>query len=94
MSEEKTVLPGGWELAEMTSCGLPEDIANGFEQAIKGAEYTPVLYVGRQIVAGVNYMVLSKQKLVVPGAPEHLVKIVINNAPTGEWAVVSIEKIA
>lgn len=93
MSEGKTVIPGGWELADMTSCGLPEDIANGFDQAIKGAEYDPFLYVGKQVAAGINYMVLSKQKLVAPGALEHLVKIVINNAPTGEWAVVSIEKI-
>ena len=93
MSKEN-VIPGGWELAEMQSCALPEDVAAGFSEAVKGADYDAVLYVGRQVANGMNYMVLSKQKLVVPGAPEHLVKLVINRAPTtGIWSVVSVEQI-
>ena len=35
-----------------------------------------------KVAAGMNYMVLCKQKLVAPNAPEHLVKIVINSALT------------
>ena len=92
MSKEN-VIPGGWELAEMKSCTLPEDVATGFSEAVKGADYDPVLYVGRQVVAGVNYMILSKQKFVVPGEPEHLVKIVIHAPITGDWSVVSIDRI-
>lgn len=58
-----------------------------------GADYVPVLYVGKQVINDINYMVICKQTVAVSDAPEHLVKIIINNAPTGEWAVGNMEKI-
>ena len=53
---------GAWEIAKMEESSLPEMVATGFDEAtknIKGAEYRPVLYCGKQVVAGTNHMVIS-----------------------------------
>ena len=90
-------LIGGWELVEMQACSLPEEIATGFgkiTQGMVGAKYVPVLYVGTQVVHGINHMLICKQTLAAQGAPEHLVEVVINSAPTtGAWSLVSINQI-
>lgn len=92
---------GGWELANMQACGLPEKVASGFSEvtlAMVGARYIPVLYVGSQVVHGMNHMIICKQTLAVQGATEHLVKMVLNQncddgSLVGKWSVVTIEKI-
>lgn len=99
MSENKIV--GGFTLAPMEACALPEQVATGFAQVTEGmvgAKYMPVLYVGDQVVHGLNHMLLCKQTLSAQGAPEHLVKMVLNQnlddgSLTGQWSVVSIERI-
>ena len=50
---------GTWEIAKMKKSSLPEKVASGFSEAtknLKGAEYRPVLYCGKQVVAGTNHM--------------------------------------
>ena len=98
MSSIKT---GGWELVEMQSCSLPEKVATGFSEAtlaMVGVRYVPVLYVGTQVVHGMNHMIICKQILAVQGATEHLVKMVLNqntddDSLVGKWSVVTIEQI-
>lgn len=95
------VKTGGWKLAEMQACGLPEQVASGFcevTQAMMGAKYMPVLYVGTQVVHGMNHMIICKQTLAVQGATEHLVNMVLNQnvddgSIVGKWSLVSIEQI-
>ena len=95
------VKTGGWELAEMPACNLPEKVASGFSEvthAMVGARYVPVLYVGTQVVHGINHMIICEQILAVPGATKHLVKMVLNQnvddgSLVGKWSVVSIEQI-
>lgn len=87
---------GSWELVDMKACNLPEDVATGFSdvtQGLVGAKYTPVLYVGKQIVQGVNHMIICEQTLATGGAPKHLVRMVLNSAIGGAWSIVSIEQI-
>ena len=92
---------GGWELADMQPCDLPQKVATGFgevTQNMVGAKYVPVLYVGTQVVHGINHMLICKQTLAAKGAPEHLVKMVLNQnlddgSLVGKWSVVSIEPI-
>lgn len=94
-------LIGGYELAPMEVCSLPEQVATGFSQiteALLGAKYVPVLYVGKQIVHGTNHMLICKQTIVTLGAPEHLVTMVLNQncddgSIVGKWSLVSIEPI-
>lgn len=91
------VIPGGYELADMQACTLPEPVDAGFKEVVqhlKGVDYTPVLYIGQQVVAGMNYMIICRQKPVVLDPLEHLVEFVINRAhTTGDWSLVSIERI-
>ena len=94
-------IQGGWELANMQACNLPEKVASGFgevTQSMVGAKYLPVLYVGKQVVHGVNHMLICKQTLAAQGVPEHLVKMVLNQVPdesslVGKWSLVSVEQI-
>lgn len=94
-------IQGGWELANMQACNLPEKVASGFgevTQSMVGAKYLPVLYVGTQVVHGVNHMLICKQALAAQGAPEYLVKMVLNQVPdesslVGKWSLVSVEQI-
>lgn len=96
-------IDGGYTLAPMEACCLPEKVATGFAQVLEhmtGANYQPVLYVGTQVVHGINHMILCKQTLVVEGAPEHLVKMVLNqnldsgcSGLVGQWSLVCIEQI-
>lgn len=95
------MIHGGYQLAHMEACSLPEQVATGFSMAIGsmvGAKYEPVLYVGTQVVHGTNHMLICKQTLAVAGAPEHLVKMVLNQNCdggdiVGSWSIVSIEEI-
>lgn len=92
---------GGWTLAPMEGCNLPQKVATGFSQvteAMVGAKYVPVLYVGTQVVHGVNHMLICKQTLAALNAPEHLVKMVLNQNCddgdiVGKWSIVAIEEI-
>lgn len=92
---------GEYKLAPMEACKLPEDVAAGFAQvtgSLCGADYTPALYVGSQVVNGVNHMLICKQRLAAQGAPEHLVKLELHQGlddggKPGNWSVLSIEQI-
>lgn len=76
-----TKLLGGWEIEKMEPCPLPEKLATGFSQAMEGfvgAEYVPVLYCGKQIVAGTNYMLICKGKLATKEAQETFVAMTLH----------------
>lgn len=91
------MLPGGWKLAPMSPCDLPQNVATGFTQLfgdVEGATYTPVLYCGTQVVNGVNHMIICRQTLVTLTEDEHLVKVIINESPNAEkWTLVLIDQI-
>ncbi len=92
---------GEYKLAPMQACPLPEQVASGLPQVLDslvGAKYLPVLYVGEQVVHGINHMLICRQTLVTKDAPEHLVKMVVNQncddgTLVGKWSLVSIEQI-
>ncbi len=92
---------GDYKLAPMQGCPLPEQVGSGLPDLLKslvGADYLPVLYVGEQVVHGINHMLICRQTLATQGAPEHLVKMVVNQnrddgTLVGRWTLVSIEQI-
>lgn len=54
---------GEWKLAKMKECELPENVAAGFNEAMAnvfGMECTPIIYCGKQIVHGINHMIICK----------------------------------
>lgn len=91
---------GAWNFDGLKACNLPEKVASGFSQVFEkliGADYTPVLYCGTQVVHGVNHMIICKSKVVHPDAVTRLVKVILNEIPEDEikskWSIVSIEEI-
>lgn len=86
---------GAYELPPMQPANLPQEAATAFSEVISsmvGAKYMPVLYCGKQIVHGTNYMIICKQTLAVQGAAEHVVKMIINCSEQGN-SIVEIETI-
>ena len=72
------------------------NLGTGFGEVTQTME--PVLYVGAQVVHGVNHMLICKQTLAVQDATEHLVKMVLNQniddgSLVGKWSVLTIEQI-
>lgn len=62
-SDMETGVPGGWSYAKQEEGKLPEDVKEAFDKAIEeleGCAYTPVAYLGSQVVAGINYAVLTE----------------------------------
>lgn len=84
---------GGYEIDGLLA-GMPQPVATGFDkvtQSLLGCEYTPIVYIGKQIVNGTNYMVLAKSKVVGIEGTDKIVKVVINQKPgTEDFSLVEI----
>ena len=88
---------GGWNIDEMRSCNLPQKVQSAFTAVtggIVGAEYMPVLYVGSQVVNGMNYCVLAVQTIITANPEKRFVKMVINLDTKGVASLVSVCGIA
>lgn len=88
---------GGWNFDDFKGANLPQKVASGFAAVFggfTGADYQPIVYLGSQVVNGTNYLVIAKQTLVTKIPEEHIVKIVINEAPDGTFSLVSISGVA
>ena len=60
---EKELMDGSWEIYEGGETVLPEEVRAAFEKAIEGftgSTLTPVAYIGKQVVAGMNYKLLCR----------------------------------
>ena len=54
---------GGWTINEEGSADLPAEVKKAFDSVtseLMGTDLEPVAYVGSQVVAGMNYMVLCR----------------------------------
>lgn len=84
MNLKATPIMGGWNVADMQPCNLPQRVASVFTAVteILGGTYEPLLYIGSQIVNGINYCVIAKQTIPSPGgAYEHVVAMTMNQKP-------------
>ena len=73
-----------------------ENVKKYFDDAIGGligVEYTPVLYVGQQLVKGVNYFVIAQAKVIYPDSEPYAVMIKFN-VFQGNSTLVEIEKLS
>lgn len=90
-------LLGAWNIDEMKSVNLPQKVQSAFTAVtgeLVGADYQPVLYVGRQIVNGTNYCVFAIQTLVTAKPEKRLVKMIIHEAIDGAASLVSVSGVA
>ena len=71
---------GSWNIS-IAKGALPQKLATGITELfdnLVGASYTPLIYVGSQIVNGINHMVIAEQVLADADATKNIVKVVIN----------------
>lgn len=87
---------GNWTI-NVSVDGMPQKVATGIGQLNEkfvGAEYSPIAYLGSQIVNGTNHAVLAEQ-LVTTGKDTKNVVIIIFNEKPGDMDVtlVNIERV-
>ena len=86
-------LLGGWDISEMKPCNLPQKAASAFTGAtseLVGADYEPVLYVGKQLVNGTNYCIIALQTLITAQPTKRLVRLVIHESLNAEYSLESV----
>ncbi len=87
-------LLGGWTVnPDSTQAVLPEDVQAAFDAAtakLLGVNYTPVAYLGSQVVAGTNYAVLAKKTIVTAEPETTLVVLIISKSLEGEASVLHV----
>ena len=73
---------GGIELVEFNNpVNLPEELATAYVACVEsliGCAYKPVLFVGTQVVNGINYYLLAEQTVMNAQQTKNLVEVVIN----------------
>ena len=88
---------GSWELEEFKPVRLPQKVASGFAAVtgdMVGADYQPIICLAHQVVNGTNYCVLATQRLITANPETRLVKMIINEDPSGLFSLVSVSGIA
>ena len=72
------------------------DVKTAFEKAtqtLTGAELEPVAYLGSQVVAGSNYLVLCKQTATVPGAEPEYAMVTVYSDLDGNAEITEISEV-
>ena len=87
---------GGWNI-DVTIDKMPQKVATAMgklSEALIGAEYEPIAYLGSQVVNGVNHAVLAEQ-IVTTGRDTNNIVVLIFNEKPGEMnlSLVSIERV-
>ena len=85
---------GSWNV-DVAVGSMPEKVATAFSEILGGligAEYTPIAYLGSQIVNGVNHAVLAEQ-LLIDGKDTKNVVVVIFNERGENITLASIERV-
>ena len=88
---EETPLTGGWTPSE--SPEITEERRAVFDQGLEGlvgVGYTPVAYLGSQVVAGTNHCFLAQATVVSPGAQPHYVLIFFYQDLSGAVKIMNI----
>lgn len=69
-------------------------VYSAYKKAMKdlvGVSYTPVAYLGKQVVAGTNYLILCRIKAVYPVASPEWSLVTVNRDLKGKASLVNIE---
>ena len=85
---------GSWEINVNTN-GMPQKVAtavSALSEQLIGAEYTPIAYLGAQVVNGTNHAVLAEQ-LVLTGKDTKNVVVLIFNEKGMDCTLVGIERV-
>lgn len=87
---------GTWNVNVSTS-GMPQTVASaiaGLGETLLGCTYTPIAYLGSQMVNGVNHAVLAEQAITTGQDTKNIVVLVFNEKPGDMKAtLVSIDRV-
>lgn len=75
------------------SLGKNKDVYSAYKKAMKGlvgVSYKPIAYLGSQVVAGSNYLILCRSRVVYPNAPYEWSLVTVNKALDGKVSLVDI----
>lgn len=84
-------LSGGWTPSE--SPEITDEVRAVFDKGLEnllGVDYTPVAYLGSQVVAGTNHCVLAQARVVVPDAQPRYVLIYLYEDLQGDVELMNI----
>lgn len=75
---------GAWKI-NINISGMPEKIATavGKLNELVGAEYTPIAYLGSQVVNGTNHAVLAKQTIIAGRDTNNVVVVMFHETKEG-----------
>lgn len=87
---------GSWKI-EVNTNGMPQKVATAMgeiNETLVGAEYTPIAYLGSQLVNGTNHAVLAEQTVLTGHDSKNIVIIVFNEKPNDmHLTIVGIDRI-
>lgn len=86
-------MTGSWEV-NVSIGSMPEKVATAFAEldSMVGCEYSPIAYLGSQVVNGINYAVLAEQT-VLAGKDSKNVVLTIFNEKGNECHLTDIERV-
>lgn len=73
-------ISGGWLVPEAAAVSMPEEAQAAFDAAMEdltGVGYTPIAFLGSQVVAGVNYAYLCRAIAVTPDAAAYAAVVTV-----------------
>lgn len=89
-------MTGAWDVKVVVD-GMPQKVASAvgkLSEQLIGAEYTPIAYLGSQIVNGTNHAVLAEQLLTTGKDTKNVVVLIFNEKPNEmECTLVNIERV-
>ena len=90
---------GGWKV-NVAVGSMPQQVATAFGKVFEnfvGATYTPIAYLGSQVVNGTNHAILAEQTVMTGVDTKNIVCIILNEKPGSiggeDFALVSIDRV-
>ena len=87
---------GSWDV-NVSIGSAPEKVATALgklNETLVGAQYTPIAYLGSQVVNGLNHAVLAEQLVVTGKDVKNIVLLIFNEKPNDmEVTLVNIERV-
>ncbi len=91
---EIDLIVGGWEInAKAPEADMPEEARAAFDLAMEeldSATYTPIAYLGSQVVAGTNYAYLCKTELVIADPVTELTLVTVYLDLNGNASILDV----
>lgn len=88
-------MTGNWKIN--VTDNMPQKVATAMSklsETLLGAEYTPIAYLGEQLVNGRNHAVLAEQVVTTGRDTKNIVMLIFNEKPNAmEATLVSIERV-